>query len=1035
MKDAMRKVVIIVFVLFGTLETSGQMLELPKSVLSPNASSLGRYGDIPMDLSTGRANIGIPLYSLNEGGIPLDISLKYDTGGVRVNDVPGWVGQNWALNAGGVITRTVKGTTFDECNVPTNSISHMQKGYYYYLNKLNVSNWNSPNYMIDLIRRSKDPDNIQISEINADYEPDIFTFNFMGTVGKFFLGEDGEWKVLSKSNLKVVIDMADNVQPMNFTSVKNCNNDYVFPKVIGKITIYDDKGNKFIFGGTQETIEYAFPDFFNQSSSKIVSSAWYLKEVYNNFNQLIYSFNYERGDYIAQFYDNNTWGSFTKEFGGSWSDVYCNIGTGIRTNTVLSAGQLVAPSYLKKITTRAGINVNFSSYENNSLKYGASDLPIIDTYQMILYYNQGPSWASIDDCLFYFIRRQQDGISLMPNVNGGNLHIYPYLDNLKWRKLTDIQITGTNATPLKKIKFKYNDNPNSRLRLDGVSIDNLSKYDFEYNNFDNLPHFSSLNIDAYGYYKSSPYSLDVYNPQNHESTRQIDITAVKYGTLSKIVYPTGGFSKFEYEPNSYSKYVSNDLSLANESGLAGGVRIAKLSDYSDALNKKEISYEYVTGIDSQISSGILLQKNIFYINNYLVPTYNGIPYYETRFSTSPMIYLANTLGSQFEYSTVIEKEIGNGYTINRFNTYADYPDNISSDVSLGNTRNIFNPHSEYSFKRGTLNLKQFYNQQKLKIKEEEFLYTESSVKKAKAFTYLFFKPCPAGGTLSEYVIGGTAYNMFFSDFNLTTKIIKTFNENGDSLIETESFNYVDRENFGDNFLRNKTKTTTNHATLKEEYQYTFDKTATAPYNSLSGKRQFSVIKKDNSLDMVPLSSSQIEYAQLPVYNNNANITSNAQIFPQKFSEAKGTNPLEEKLTIDKYDVEGNILQAHRADGTYIFYFYAYNNRYPIMKIEGPETIPPGKTPFATYASELRTLVENLTPNMSQILSKQFGIVSHYPEHVVTCYTYRPNVGVTSIMSTNASVEFYNYDSTGRLISIKDINGKVLKDFSYTLANQ
>ena len=40
-----------------------QLLELPKSILSPNAASLGKYGDISMDLNTGRANVNIPLYS------------------------------------------------------------------------------------------------------------------------------------------------------------------------------------------------------------------------------------------------------------------------------------------------------------------------------------------------------------------------------------------------------------------------------------------------------------------------------------------------------------------------------------------------------------------------------------------------------------------------------------------------------------------------------------------------------------------------------------------------------------------------------------------------------------------------------------------------------------------------------------------------------------------------------------------------------------------------------------------------------------
>ena len=151
-----------------------QLLELPKSILSPNASSLGKYGDIPMDLNSGRANVNIPLYSLNEGGIPLDISLNYDTGGVRVADIPGWIGQNWTLNAGGIITRTVKGKSFDEKytnDVPLGSSSWgIASGYYYYAPTLNNSNWNTSTTMKTIIKNSG-LTNTAIP--SADLEPDI----------------------------------------------------------------------------------------------------------------------------------------------------------------------------------------------------------------------------------------------------------------------------------------------------------------------------------------------------------------------------------------------------------------------------------------------------------------------------------------------------------------------------------------------------------------------------------------------------------------------------------------------------------------------------------------------------------------------------------------------------------------------------------------------------------------------------------------------------------------------------------------------
>lgn len=82
---------------------------LPKDVPSPNASDLGRYGDIPVSYFNGRPEIKIPLYSLSARGVTLPVTLNHDASGVLVNSLPGWTGHNWTLDAGGCITRVAYG--------------------------------------------------------------------------------------------------------------------------------------------------------------------------------------------------------------------------------------------------------------------------------------------------------------------------------------------------------------------------------------------------------------------------------------------------------------------------------------------------------------------------------------------------------------------------------------------------------------------------------------------------------------------------------------------------------------------------------------------------------------------------------------------------------------------------------------------------------------------------------------------------------------------------------------------------------------
>jgi len=82
---------------------------------SPDAQAFMRYGDIPVDYSTGVPKIDIPIYEIKSGKLTLPISLSYHASGIRVNDISSVAGLGWKLNAGGVLTRTVKGRA-DETN-------------------------------------------------------------------------------------------------------------------------------------------------------------------------------------------------------------------------------------------------------------------------------------------------------------------------------------------------------------------------------------------------------------------------------------------------------------------------------------------------------------------------------------------------------------------------------------------------------------------------------------------------------------------------------------------------------------------------------------------------------------------------------------------------------------------------------------------------------------------------------------------------------------------------------------------------------
>ena len=209
----------------------------PDHVASPNAASLGRFGDIPVSYYTGRADVSIPLYKTTQRGVELDISLHYDTSGLLMNSLPGWTGNGWTLNAGGVITRCVN-IRNDEYVFPPHVQNQMICPAYNYFQSYSSLSTLLQNPNNDY-RQLKD----SLSNCINDYAPDVFYFNFMGKSGRFMLGNDGQWKVYCDENIDVMFNINDEdnyIRP--FVKDYHNNMGYYQPKTIKGFTIVDDQG-------------------------------------------------------------------------------------------------------------------------------------------------------------------------------------------------------------------------------------------------------------------------------------------------------------------------------------------------------------------------------------------------------------------------------------------------------------------------------------------------------------------------------------------------------------------------------------------------------------------------------------------------------------------------------------------------------------------------------------------------------------------------------------------------------------------------
>lgn len=222
---------------------------------SPNAFALFSAVNTSINLYTGSANINLPITSIAGRHLSVPVNLNYNASGIKVQDVPGWVGTGWSLDAGGVISRVVRGLPDEDVNgfCGTNNIG--EKAYESltgtYVTKVANREWDS--------------------------EPDLFYFNFLGHTGKFILDEQGVPVLLPYKNLKIV--------PGICTATP------------GAWTIVDENGVKYTFGRS-EISSYAVT---GETSRSFVSS-WYLTEIKTPNDDDVITFSYALGTVIGYTY-------------------------------------------------------------------------------------------------------------------------------------------------------------------------------------------------------------------------------------------------------------------------------------------------------------------------------------------------------------------------------------------------------------------------------------------------------------------------------------------------------------------------------------------------------------------------------------------------------------------------------------------------------------------------------------------------------------------------------------------------------------
>lgn len=495
--------------------------EMPEFVHpTPNVMAFNKYGMAPPSLFTGTANISIPIYTINtRDGFTFPISIVYSASGIKVDEIASNVGLGWGLSAGGNITRVVKGRDdFLYGGFPGGSLLPIEYRQQHFLES--IFNPNSYNQLSD--NGSNFPDYYYASALFAvggsdpldvssyyteeafayriDGEPDMFSYSLpTGESGKFYFDQQYTPVLVPRKDLRIEVSPGG-----------------------GWFKITDSRGDGFVF----EPGDYSAPVGLSGYSTP-PNVSWKLVKIITS-----------SGEEIELTY---------KEVGYHY------------VSAVNQVKYIKYPGYPTAVPRESAV---FPEEKNEKI-YSYSSEKLLDSIKfqndkfIKFHYNDSPS-LYLDGIAE---RRDLVGSRILRKieVNNSNVKIKEFeLNQDYFVSLGEPNNDPYHQTPIEKNQYRY------RLKLTGLK-ETISKaeYKFEYNESILLPPRFSYGQDSWGYYNGINNntlipSLTFLGTYYNGANRDVSNVHPQANMLAKVVYPTQGWTTYEYENNSiYSSEITN----------------------------------------------------------------------------------------------------------------------------------------------------------------------------------------------------------------------------------------------------------------------------------------------------------------------------------------------------------------------------------------------------------------------------------------------------------------------------------------------
>lgn len=1057
---ALKSILIILFagISISVKAQQEQKFNLPKITLpSPGIQNFMRYGEIPVDHSTGVPGINIPLYTVTSSQLSVPISISYHASGIKVQDRASVIGLGWVLNSGGFVTQTILGGT-GSTPTDTNSTQFRSSRAAVAGNYTAMDNWVNLRY---------------VSEFPGyKWMSDRFSYQLPG-------GESGVFRYDYNSGDLIKLPYTPTkILPKNINDVPPTGQRYV---------ITDDKGTTYSFKN----------DCTANPRTCYISSMVSADKT----DTIRFTYQTQQNEYYQPSWSSALQLSFDPYVDYPGGDI----------------------SFIPNQSVNSSISPNYYTYER---------VPdsIITRSTIVTFSVAGDRQDMIGTG-----KLRVTGMSIYNRLNGQLIKSYTFNQDY----------------------FGSSTNNNQRLRLTsitGKSSDSVAveTHAFTYetplnDNYELPPYPENLNStplyrfreDYWGYYNGTasytmipkqfvpeyiPPETRVGAPvyitvlSTNSTNRDPDSTYAKAAMLKEIIYPTGGKTVFDFEPNRAASAYAYPSGFTVPD-IVGGFRIRAIKNYlADGTLATNKYYRYGPGKTQSIRHDLFneVHRNMVVTADWVGDGNAMITYPSTVITSNSFLPLVCDNGPPVFYESVTEY-IG-GENVNVGKTIYNYeipPDIVNPNAGYdapweqgpyfydaGNyvpklaskkaykhiSSSLYTPVSEthtsytnyldstsYSMGMKTIQLTNYPGNSYSYDYPYTFIMNQS----------LYDAPYGQDGGQ------GAPYYLVVVDVTGTQKVSLPTQTTETTYNPADSTKYVAKTNnitygslagyiLGSATHIEPTQTSaqeSNGDTFITQLQYPQNYSTITPYDTLLRRNVLTpVIKQLNYKNNTTTGFLNLVKTNYGTYGSDP---LKPIIAPDSIESQQGSGSLQTRILYHNYDDYGNVQTVFKKGGPPVSYIWGYKHIYPIAEatnalykniyyenfeeVGGNSTFNDSKTGHYSHTGTFSITLLGLdngdyvlsywlksggvwTLNSTTITvstntytislsSGQYDDIRFYPiNSLMTTATYDPNIGQTSATDAKNNITYYEYDTYQRLVNIKDKDGNIVKHIDYNYAH-